>query len=91
MEWREKGNCWGKTKNSKTDYWFPEDDDPDKQNKIKIAKNLCNDCAVKIECLEFALGNEEEYGIWGGMTPRERRAHLRKNRIYWNAGDKEVR
>ncbi|MER5888626.1 WhiB family transcriptional regulator [Streptomyces sp. NPDC001941] len=42
------------------------------------AKSVCNGCRVRTECLAYALDNGEEYGIWGGMTERERRALLRR-------------
>jgi WhiB family transcriptional regulator, redox-sensing transcriptional regulator len=41
------------------------------------AKNLCAGCPVKTECLAEALDNRIEWGVWGGMTERERRAVLR--------------
>jgi len=42
------------------------------------AKQLCSGCPVRTECLAEALDNEIEWGVWGGMTERERRALLRK-------------
>ena len=45
------------------------------QNK---AKQLCNGCPVRTECLAEALDNQIEWGVWGGMTERERRALLRR-------------
>ena len=42
------------------------------------AKKLCGGCPVRTECLAEALDNEIEWGVWGGMTERERRAILRK-------------
>ncbi|MFK0143257.1 WhiB family transcriptional regulator [Streptomyces murinus] len=42
------------------------------------AKALCNGCPVRTECLAHALDAREEFGIWGGMTERERRALLRR-------------
>lgn len=42
------------------------------------AKQLCNGCGVKAECLAEALDNRIEWGVWGGMTERERRALLRR-------------
>jgi len=42
------------------------------------AKQLCTGCPVRTECLAEALDNEIEWGVWGGMTERERRALLRK-------------
>ena len=46
------------------------------QNK---AKKLCAGCPVKAECLAEALENQIEWGVWGGMTERERRALLKRN------------
>ena len=45
------------------------------QNK---AKQVCAGCPVRTECLAEALDNQIEWGVWGGMTERERRALLRK-------------
>src|SRR5690242_6819999 len=42
------------------------------------AKMMCAGCPVKTECLAEALDNQIEWGVWGGMTERERRAILRK-------------
>jgi WhiB family redox-sensing transcriptional regulator len=39
---------------------------------------LCEDCPVRRECLAEALDNNMEWGVWGGMTERERRALLRR-------------
>ena len=46
------------------------------QNK---AKQLCSGCPVRTECLAEALDNQIEWGVWGGMTERERRALLRRH------------
>ena len=42
------------------------------------AKTLCSGCVVRTECLADALDNQVEFGVWGGMTERERRALLRR-------------
>jgi len=34
---------------------------------------VCQTCEVRLECLEAALGNDERFGIWGGLSERERR------------------
>jgi WhiB family redox-sensing transcriptional regulator len=49
------------------------------------AKQICSGCPVKMECLAEALDNQMEWGVWGGMTERERRAILRKrpNVVSW--------
>lgn len=45
------------------------------QNRAKL---LCMGCPVRTECLADALDNRVEFGVWGGMTERERRALLRR-------------
>lgn len=54
------------------------------QNRVKA---LCTGCPVRTECLADALDNRTEYGIWGGMTERERRALLRRRPavVSWRA------
>lgn len=42
------------------------------------ARALCSGCVVRTECLADALDNQVEFGVWGGMTERERRALLRR-------------
>jgi WhiB family redox-sensing transcriptional regulator len=42
------------------------------------AKAVCRGCPVRTECLSDALDNRVEFGVWGGMTERERRALLRR-------------
>ena len=42
------------------------------------AKAICFGCPVRTECLADSLDNQIEFGVWGGMTERERRALLRK-------------
>ena len=42
------------------------------------AKAVCMGCPVRAECLADALDNRVEFGVWGGMTERERRALLRR-------------
>ncbi len=44
----------------------------------KHAKRICQGCPVRAECLADALDNRVEFGVWGGMTERERRALLRR-------------
>jgi WhiB family redox-sensing transcriptional regulator len=42
------------------------------------AKRVCGSCPVRLECLAEALDNRIEYGVWGGLTARERRTLLRQ-------------
>ena len=63
-EWQERALC------SQTD---PEAFFPDKGGSTKAALAVCAGCSVRAECLEFAIANDERFGVWGGTTERERR------------------
>lgn len=43
-----------------------------------LAKSLCRECPVQLQCLADALDNHVEFGVWGGLTERERRALLKR-------------
>jgi WhiB family redox-sensing transcriptional regulator len=47
--------------------------DPEKGGSTRDAKRICQGCDVKQQCLEYALANDERFGIWGGLSERERR------------------
>jgi WhiB family transcriptional regulator, redox-sensing transcriptional regulator len=51
----------------------PEAFFPEKGGSTREAKRVCSGCAVRTECLEYALANDERFGIWGGLSERERR------------------
>jgi len=63
-EWRQDALC------AETD---PEAFFPEKGGSTREAKRVCAGCAVRAECLESALENDERFGIWGGLSERERR------------------
>lgn len=62
-EWRRRAACRG----SDPGLFFPSDDEPKDD-----AKALCRRCPVRQACLDFALANREDHGIWGGTGARER-------------------
>ena len=55
----------------------PEAFFPEKGGSTRDAKKICSSCEVRSECLDYALANDERFGIWGGLSERERRK-LRK-------------
>jgi WhiB family redox-sensing transcriptional regulator len=55
----------------------PEAFFPEKGGSTRDAKKICGSCEVRAHCLEYALENDERFGIWGGLSERERRK-LRK-------------
>jgi WhiB family redox-sensing transcriptional regulator len=55
----------------------PEAFFPEKGGSTRDAKKICTSCEVRAQCLDYALQNDERFGIWGGLSERERRK-LRK-------------
>ena len=68
--WQLEANCLGVD----PDLFFPE-----RGASTKEAKAVCKGCVVREDCLEFALQNGEKFGIWGGLSERERR-RIRRQR-----------
>jgi len=68
--WQDQANCLGVD----PDLFFPE-----RGASTREAKEVCRGCVVRLDCLEFALVNGEKFGIWGGLSERERR-RLRRQR-----------
>jgi WhiB family redox-sensing transcriptional regulator len=48
---------------------------------VQVAQRICSECPVKGPCLEYALDNKVDHGVWGGTSERERRRILRRRRI----------
>jgi len=69
--WQEKALC------AQTD---PEAFFPEKGGSTREAKRVCSSCEVRAECLEYALENDERFGIWGGLSERERR-RMRRSKV----------
>jgi WhiB family transcriptional regulator, redox-sensing transcriptional regulator len=67
--WQELALC------AQTD---PEAFFPEKGGSTREAKRVCQSCEVRQECLEYALANDERFGIWGGLSERERRRLKRR-------------
>lgn len=69
--WREQAICFG----LEPGLFFTEQDDDGTGTyaNSKHAKDVCRQCPVRLECLVTAYDNKEEFGIWGGTTPGERR------------------
>jgi WhiB family redox-sensing transcriptional regulator len=71
LDWTERALC------AETD---PEAFFPEKGGSTREAKKVCLSCDVQSECLEYALANDERFGIWGGLSERERR-RLKKSAV----------
>jgi WhiB family redox-sensing transcriptional regulator len=69
QDWQERALC------AQTD---PEAFFPEKGGSTREAKRICAGCEVRAECLEYALTFDERFGIWGGLSERERRRLKRR-------------
>jgi len=69
QSWQEQALC------AETD---PEAFFPEKGGSTREAKKICTGCEVKAQCLDYALANDERFGIWGGLSERERRRLRRR-------------
>lgn len=54
---------------------------PEKGGSTKMAKQICESCSVKVECLEYAIEHDERFGVWGGYSERERRRIKRGQKL----------
>ena len=70
LSWQDQANCMGVD----PDLFFPE-----RGASTREAKEVCRGCVVRLDCLEYALDSAEKFGIWGGLSERERR-RLRRAR-----------
>jgi len=55
--------------------FFPDDFPPQsglRRQAGNMAKNLCKECPIILDCLLYAVTNKEQYGVWGGTLPNER-------------------
>lgn len=75
MSWRSQALCFGRDPTP----FFSED-----PVETTMAKLFCRACCVQNDCLEFALLNDEEHGVWGGRTRVERAAIMYgRNMVFW--------
>jgi WhiB family redox-sensing transcriptional regulator len=70
--WMAEGKC----KDLHPSIFFPSDG-----VGVEVARRICADCPVKEPCLEYALENRIDHGVWGGASERERRRIARRRRL----------
>jgi len=72
VSWWVRAAC----RNTDTNVFFP-----DKGESTGPAKRICAGCPVQAPCLEGALERDERFGVWGGLSERERRKLKRRQRV----------
>lgn len=81
--WRAHANC----RDLDTTLFFPIGVTGPAAAQTAVAKSICADCTVRVECLDFAVTTNQEFGVWGGLTEDERRVVRRR----WRAGQRRHR
>jgi WhiB family transcriptional regulator, redox-sensing transcriptional regulator len=69
LEWQDRALC----AETDPDAFFPEKGEP-----TTAARRVCMACEVRAECLDYALRTGQQFGVWGGLSPQERRDMRRK-------------
>lgn len=72
IDWMASGNC----RDESPSLFFPSDG-----VGVEVARRVCEDCPVRVECLEYALASGIDHGVWGGASERERRRIARRRRL----------
>lgn len=75
--WQRQANCMGVD----PDLFFPE-----RGSSTREAKEVCRGCVVREDCLEYAIVHSEKFGIWGGLSERERRRIRRSRAVERTSG-----
>lgn len=73
--WRDKAACLGED----TERFFPLGTTGPALDQVEAAKAVCRQCPVVTQCLEWALVNNQQDGVWGGLSEDQRRT-LRRSR-----------
>lgn len=56
----------------KTEYFFTDHLPVSQSRKLDVvAKSICSSCKVRVQCLQYAIKNDEQYGIWGGIKAKD--------------------
>lgn len=67
--WRDHGPCLQED----PDLFFPVGTGPDAKKQTREAKAVCGTCPVTAQCLQWALDTQQDTGVWGGLSEKERR------------------
>lgn len=80
-EWMEGAECTKAVQlgGISPDYFDAGSESASTRQMQQAAKKICDMCNVRVECLTYAIKNEEPYGTWGGKTAEERRGLKRTN------------
>jgi WhiB family redox-sensing transcriptional regulator len=80
-EWMAQGNCAERP----PELFFPSDG-----VGVELAKRICSTCDVQDMCLEYALHNRIDHGVWGGTSERQRRRILKTRRLEYERRQRQM-
>jgi WhiB family transcriptional regulator, redox-sensing transcriptional regulator len=73
--WEARGAC----RHSDPELFFPVSTRGPALRQLAKAKRVCEDCPVRVQCLEYALQSGQSFGVWGGASEEERRLMRRRS------------
>jgi WhiB family redox-sensing transcriptional regulator len=76
-DWRDRAAC----RDADPELFFPITDMGPGARQTTEAKAVCGRCPVSAQCLDYALDNALDHGVFGGTTERERRALVHRERV----------
>ncbi|MFI6334170.1 WhiB family transcriptional regulator [Streptomyces sp. NPDC050535] len=71
IDWQDQALC----AQTGAEFFFPEPG-----SSVREAKRICGMCAMRPACLDYALDNDERFGVWGGLSEKERLSLRRAER-----------
>lgn len=74
--WMQRARCASLQEGELDNFFLERADNTENRRKVAFCKQVCKGCPVRQDCLKFALAHNMRYGIWGGMTTRERRRYF---------------
>ena len=83
-DWRDRGACAGRDPEA----WFPN---VGNTGAVQAAKAVCHSCPVMLQCAQHALTNNEQVGVWGGLSEGQRTTIRKKYKVWQLEGLETVR
>ena len=74
MQWLNQARCL----NEDPELFFPVGNTGPALEQIEQAKSICRQCSVSAQCLEYAIKEKQDTGVWGGLSEDERRSLKRR-------------
>lgn len=77
MTWREFAACLDLTPEEKLMFFADDEAEEPSYQQYRHVQRTCYECPVQVECLRYALENDQKLGVWGGLTESQRKRYGR--------------